>query len=244
MLLAQGDFATFLKAPEEEKADLLEKLTGTDIYSRISQTVFAHAKEERERYEEIVRQKEGLSVLSEEERKELVEERVARQTLSEETGKRCDVLKMQLRWIEEYRRLSGLSKEAETEWQVARKNFVEAQSRRDYMAQYDLVQEVRDIYNEVRSLLEKKKKMEETLDRYRNEYRDKNQELLRLEKMKDEAGTKSFPTERNLGKTGRRPSAGFCSRYAIGRKQRGSRLRNKGTRQEQRRFGERDFSKE
>ena len=94
---------------------------------------------------------------------------------------------MQLRWIEEYRRLSGLSKEAETEWQVARKNFVEAQSRREYMAQYDLVQEVRDIYNEVRSLLEKKKKMEETLDRCRNEYRNKNQELLRLEKIKDEA---------------------------------------------------------
>ena len=187
VLLAQGDFATFLKAPEEEKADLLEKLTGTEIYSRISQAVFAHAKEVRERYEEIVRQKGALSTLSEEERKGLVEERVSRQTLSEETGKRCDVLKMQLRWIEEYRRLSGLSKEAETEWQVARKNFVEAQSRREYMAQYDLVQEVRDIYNEVRSLLEKKKKMEETLDRCRNEYRNKNQELLRLEKIKDEA---------------------------------------------------------
>jgi len=68
VLLAQGDFATFLKAPEEEKADLLEKLTGTEIYSRISQAVFAHAKEVRERYEEIVRQKGALSILSEEER--------------------------------------------------------------------------------------------------------------------------------------------------------------------------------
>lgn len=36
VLLAQGDFATFLKARQSEKAELLEKLTGTEIYSRIS----------------------------------------------------------------------------------------------------------------------------------------------------------------------------------------------------------------
>ena len=36
VLLAQGDFATFLKARQPDKAEILEKLTGTEIYSRIS----------------------------------------------------------------------------------------------------------------------------------------------------------------------------------------------------------------
>jgi DNA repair exonuclease SbcCD ATPase subunit len=31
VLLAQNDFATFLKSKESAKAELLEKLTGTDI---------------------------------------------------------------------------------------------------------------------------------------------------------------------------------------------------------------------
>ena len=45
VLLAQGDFATFLKAGKNEKAELLEKLTGTDIYSRISAKIYEYTKE-------------------------------------------------------------------------------------------------------------------------------------------------------------------------------------------------------
>lgn len=44
VLLAQNDFATFLKSRESAKAELLEKLTGTEIYSRISREIFARSK--------------------------------------------------------------------------------------------------------------------------------------------------------------------------------------------------------
>jgi exonuclease SbcC len=37
VLLAQGDFAALLQADRRERADLLERLTGTDIYQRIGQ---------------------------------------------------------------------------------------------------------------------------------------------------------------------------------------------------------------
>lgn len=36
VLLAQGDFAAFLKADADVRAATLEQLTGTEIYSRIS----------------------------------------------------------------------------------------------------------------------------------------------------------------------------------------------------------------
>lgn len=48
VLLAQNDFATFLKSKGSAKAELLEKLTGTGIYSRISQDVFARNKAAQE----------------------------------------------------------------------------------------------------------------------------------------------------------------------------------------------------
>lgn len=44
VLLAQNDFATFLKSRESAKAELLEKLTGTEIYSRISREVYLRSK--------------------------------------------------------------------------------------------------------------------------------------------------------------------------------------------------------
>ena len=45
MLLAQGSFAAFLNADANERAELLEELTGTDIYGRISMQVFSDARE-------------------------------------------------------------------------------------------------------------------------------------------------------------------------------------------------------
>lgn len=44
VLLAQNDFATFLKSKESAKAELLEKLTGTEIYSRVSREIYARSK--------------------------------------------------------------------------------------------------------------------------------------------------------------------------------------------------------
>lgn len=48
VLLAQGDFDTFIKAGSKDRAELLERITGTEIYSKISQAAFARAKQERE----------------------------------------------------------------------------------------------------------------------------------------------------------------------------------------------------
>ncbi|WP_449220373.1 AAA family ATPase [Tistrella mobilis] len=44
VLLAQGDFDAFLRATGKERADVLEKITGTNIYSRISIAAFERNK--------------------------------------------------------------------------------------------------------------------------------------------------------------------------------------------------------
>jgi hypothetical protein len=48
VLLAQGDSDTFIRAGSKDKAELLERITGTEIYSRISQAAFGRAKDERQ----------------------------------------------------------------------------------------------------------------------------------------------------------------------------------------------------
>ncbi|MEJ3776459.1 hypothetical protein, partial [Acinetobacter pittii] len=40
VLLSQGNFAAFLNADDNERADLLEELTGTEIYRLISRQVY------------------------------------------------------------------------------------------------------------------------------------------------------------------------------------------------------------
>ena len=48
VLLAQGDFAAFLKAPAKERSELLERITGTQLYSQLSKKAFEKAKEQEQ----------------------------------------------------------------------------------------------------------------------------------------------------------------------------------------------------
>ena len=56
VLLAQGDFAAFLKAKKDERSYLLEKMTGTAIYTELSVAAFQRAKHERQILEKITDQ--------------------------------------------------------------------------------------------------------------------------------------------------------------------------------------------
>ncbi|TQL14952.1 exonuclease SbcC [Zymomonas mobilis] len=47
MLLAQGDFATFLQASPDDRSPILEQITGTEIYSQISTRVHERQRDEK-----------------------------------------------------------------------------------------------------------------------------------------------------------------------------------------------------
>lgn len=53
VLLAQGGFAAFLNASARERADLLEKVTGTQIYAAISQRVYAQYSQQKATVEQL-----------------------------------------------------------------------------------------------------------------------------------------------------------------------------------------------
>ncbi|MDR0939176.1 MAG: AAA family ATPase [Mediterranea sp.] len=80
VLLAQNDFATFLKSRNEDKAELLEKLTGTDIYSRVSREVFERNKAARDEVVLLEQRRQLIELLPEE---ELLALRTEREQLEE-----------------------------------------------------------------------------------------------------------------------------------------------------------------
>jgi DNA repair protein SbcC/Rad50 len=66
VLLAQGEFAAFLKADEKERSSLLERLTDTDIYSKLSIAAFQRNKDEFEKLKVLEAESARLKVLDEE----------------------------------------------------------------------------------------------------------------------------------------------------------------------------------
>jgi exonuclease SbcC len=64
MLLAQGGFAAFLNASANDRAELLEELTGTDIYGDISRQVFEQARNAKQQLEQLQARADGVTLLS------------------------------------------------------------------------------------------------------------------------------------------------------------------------------------
>jgi exonuclease SbcC len=64
MLLAQGGFAVFLQASADERAPILEQITGTHIYSRISIRIHERRTEERKKLESLTAELAGMPLLS------------------------------------------------------------------------------------------------------------------------------------------------------------------------------------
>ncbi|MBT8340276.1 MAG: AAA family ATPase [Desulfatitalea sp.] len=71
MLLAQGGFTAFLRAAPDERAPILEQITGTEIYSKISIRVHERRREEREKLNLLQAETAGIVILEPEQEKEI-----------------------------------------------------------------------------------------------------------------------------------------------------------------------------
>lgn len=94
VLLAQGRFAEFLRAKEGERAELLEKLTGTEIYSKISRAAYERSKRESEALRDLEARLSAVTLLS-------GEDRVAKEARSAELAGELPALRERDRSVSE-----------------------------------------------------------------------------------------------------------------------------------------------
>ena len=116
MLLAQGGFAAFLQAVPDERAPILEQITGTEIYSQISIRVHERQREEREKLNMLHAETAGIVILEPEQEKECQQaleskqkEEVDLTAKSADTGKAISWLTAIAGLMEE---ITGLTEEA------------------------------------------------------------------------------------------------------------------------------------
>ncbi|WP_330960575.1 AAA family ATPase [Photobacterium sp. 53610] len=74
VMLPQGEFAAFLKAGADERAALLEKMTGGEIYARLSVAAFEKARDEKLKLAQLQEKLGDIALLTEEEKQALNEE--------------------------------------------------------------------------------------------------------------------------------------------------------------------------
>ncbi|MBH8613735.1 AAA family ATPase [Pseudomonas mohnii] len=105
VLLAQSEFSAFLKADDNDRSELLEKLTDTALYTRLGRRAFDKTKEAREAHKLLQDQASGVTPLSPEARAELDERfNQAQQQLKLQQAQ-LKQLEQQHSWLKDLRQL-------------------------------------------------------------------------------------------------------------------------------------------
>jgi DNA repair protein SbcC/Rad50 len=122
VLLAQGQFAAFLKAKPDERAVLLEKITGTEVYRDLSVKAFEIFREKEQRAEQLRAVLGAVTVLEDEARgkleADLLEARASAERLqAEQASANQQLLSQQehARVVDELNRLSDARRLLETD---------------------------------------------------------------------------------------------------------------------------------
>lgn len=100
-MLAQGDFTRFLKSDDNEKTQILEKLTGTAIYTKIGSKIHEITRNKKDEYEKYATEIEAIKLLSDEE-KEAINLRTLELTdlISQATSQKLTLDKKKI-WLQE-----------------------------------------------------------------------------------------------------------------------------------------------
>lgn len=117
MLLAQGGFAAFLQAAPDKRAPILEQMTGTEIYSRISMGVHQRWNLEKNRLESLLSEQGGLKLMSPEELK-LMEQQLERLVQEEkELEKQNRQNALELEWRHRMAEMAASLEELDRDWE-------------------------------------------------------------------------------------------------------------------------------
>ena len=143
MMLSQGDFAAFLNANEADRAELLEELTGTEIYGQISQAVHQQFSDAKQKKKEFAIKLEGVTLLSDEQITQLEEEQAQTKSQVATSNQTLVQLQKQQQWQQAFNANELTIKEASEAQQSANNAINEAKHQLDLLTQSEPAEKLR-----------------------------------------------------------------------------------------------------
>lgn len=137
VLLAQSEFSAFLKANDNERSELLEKLTDTALYTQLGRRAFDKAKEARDAHKQLQDQATGVVPLAPEARGELDQQFDAAQTQLKTHQAQLKQLEAQHKWLQELREWQERQLAATEQLQRAQAEWDNQRQQREDLGRLD-----------------------------------------------------------------------------------------------------------
>ncbi|WP_456017268.1 AAA family ATPase [Pseudomonas fluorescens] len=132
VLLAQSEFSAFLKANDNERSELLEKLTDTALYTQLGRRAFDKAKDAKDAHKQLQDQATGVVLLAAEVRAELDQQLATAQQQLKTQQAQLKQLELQHTWLKELREWQERQQSATEQLQRAQADWDgQGQQRQD-----------------------------------------------------------------------------------------------------------------
>lgn len=187
VMLAQNSFANFIKAKDEEKAILLEKLTGTQIYSVIAEKINAFYKEAKTAKDELKNEVDALkgNCLTDEELEKRVGEAHQLETAYSSVEARFKALETHEKWCRQKAALVVALEKERQELMEAKAQAESVGELRSQLREYDLATAVQNDFLDYRRLVHHKDDLSERLVSYRESHARLTQEMVAKKELLD-----------------------------------------------------------
>ncbi|MBB6478773.1 AAA family ATPase [Spirochaeta isovalerica] len=205
IMLAQGNFESFLKAGVNERAELLEKMTGTELYTRLSIEAFNLAKEKEENLYRLQEKTGDTEILPADEREELEQSLEILKTKRQEQTEFREKLQAARNWQEQDVVLKHRIDNCKYELQEALIKEEESRELEDIYARKSLIEKNMPLYDTYTYLDKETNRLEkETEDLKKNkasiesEIEESNKELEIRKNEKIEVEQRAEKTSKNI----------------------------------------------
>lgn len=151
-VLAQGEFTKFLKCDDNKKAEMLEKLTGTEKFSKIGKTIFSIYSDKKTAVDKLERDLENKKPLKDEEIEQLNKEINEKDAQSKQLGVRVQSLEAKKQWAKTEADLKQQGEAAKREYESVR-NVCDAEqykSETDLLKDWNMAQQAIDQYKDMK----------------------------------------------------------------------------------------------
>lgn len=173
VVLAQGKFSEFLNSDEDDKAKLLEKMTGTEIYTQVGKKIFLTFREKENVRNNLLEQVQNITLLDDTEKKQIAEDIATHTSEQETTLKLSEGAKKMAQWLDD--KAQNERDLAEKQKNLAEKEELTRQAdyleKRQLAADWELtieprreLKEARQAQMQIQTLKGKKPAMQEEFD--------------------------------------------------------------------------------
>jgi exonuclease SbcC len=149
MMLSQGEFAAFLNAPANERAQLLEQLTGTEIYGDISKQVFDNHRSASDELKLLQAKSQGVTLLGDEQVIELEQQLVQTTEEEKQLTSQLDQAQQVKNWCSNYISNEETKKTAKQQLTEVEEQEKSAISDLDLLAQSVIAEPLRAPYEKM-----------------------------------------------------------------------------------------------